>query len=443
MRVRTAKQRAQRIELDYFKRAHGLKRWNVLLSLALPLAALLWVSVYAAAGSHAPYSAGPVSSAHTFAELRCEVCHSDPRSPRPMFRAHTTDAACLTCHDAPTHAVNQTHEPACASCHQDHRGRIQLAKIEDGFCVDCHADLKTTQGAPKLAATVDGFPSGHPEFAAVKPGARDPAQLPFNHAVHMKDGLRGLPAATSKLECETCHRLEGLRGGAKIRGPATTGLMAPVSYERDCASCHPLFFDERIDQAAPHVKPEQVRAFVQQALAGYIREHPGDISRPDSAFRRMPLNFPRPPEPPARNAEEWVTRRVAADERLLWTKTCAECHAIAEASAGRSPIASASAGLPVYAATNITARWMPRSTFDHTPHLMLICSSCHQAEASTKTSDVLLPNQAVCATCHASPRRPLRLGSDRAESRCIECHQYHEWTKRHPITPPYSLTDFK
>jgi Class III cytochrome C family len=433
MRVRTAKQRAQRIELDYFKRAHGLKRWKVLLSLALPLAALLWVSAYAAAGNRAPYSAGPVSSAHTFAELRCEVCHSDPRSPRPIFRAHTTDAACLTCHDAPTHTVNQTHEPACASCHQDHRGRIQLAKIEDGFCVDCHADLKTTRGAPKVAAAVDGFPVRHPEFAAVKGGAQDPGQLRFNHAVHLKDRLRGLKGS-EKLECASCHKLETLKGGAKVRGPATTGLMAPVTYDQNCASCHPLFFDERIDQAAPHVKPEQVRAFVQQALAGYIRKHPGDISRPDSAFRRVPLNFPRPPEPPARNAEEWVTRRAAADERLLWNKTCAECH---------NASGSVSAALPAYAATNIPARWMPRSTFDHTPHLMVTCSSCHRAEASTKTSDVLLPDQAVCATCHASPRRALRLGSDRAESRCIECHQYHDWTKRHPVTPPYSLTDFK
>ena len=69
MRVRTAKQRAQRIDLNYFKHAHGLKRWRILLSLALPLAALLWVTAYAAAGSRTPYSAGPVSSAHAFAEI--------------------------------------------------------------------------------------------------------------------------------------------------------------------------------------------------------------------------------------------------------------------------------------------------------------------------------------------------------------------------------------
>jgi hypothetical protein len=215
--------------------------------------------------------------------------------------------------------------------------------------------------------------------------------------------------------------------------------MAPISYDQNCASCHPLFFDERIEQAAPHVRPETVRASVQRALAEYIRQNPGDITKPDSAFRRVPLNFPRLPEPPARSAQEWVERRVAADERLLWNKTCAECH---ERDLRPAPAATP-AGLPQYAPTNVTKQWMPRAAFDHRPHLMVRCSDCHTAEVSTKTADVLLPNQAVCATCHAAAKGTLRPGSGQAEGRCFECHQYHDWTKSHPLTPSYSLTDFK
>ena len=211
--------------------------------------------------------------------------------------------------------------------------------------------------------------------------------------------------------------------------------MAPVTYEAHCASCHPLFFDERIEQEAPHAKPEVVRAFVQQTLAAYIRAHPEDIAKPDTAFRRVPLNFPRPPEPPARNAPEWVGRRAAADERRLWDKTCVECHE----TASRVPT---SAGYPALLPTNMTKRWMPLATYDHTPHRMLTCVSCHQAEASTKTSDVLLPKQAVCATCHA-PAQKLRPASGQAENRCFECHRHHDWTKSQAIIPPYSLTDFK
>src|SRR5687767_15929322 len=100
MRVRTAKTLAERIDLYYFKRATGLRRWRYLLSAALPLVAVIWVSVFAASGNRMPYSAGPVSAAHAFAEYRCEVCHAgaadrgtpgDPRMPRLGFRSHTTD----------------------------------------------------------------------------------------------------------------------------------------------------------------------------------------------------------------------------------------------------------------------------------------------------------------------------------------------------------------
>src|SRR5918993_4400336 len=105
MRVRTAKQRAQRIDLYYFRHAKGMRRWRYLLSAALPIAVLLWVSAFAAAGSRTPYSAGPVSSAHAFAETRCEVCHISENA-TAGFRAHTSDKACMTCHDAPKHAEN-------------------------------------------------------------------------------------------------------------------------------------------------------------------------------------------------------------------------------------------------------------------------------------------------------------------------------------------------
>lgn len=448
MRVRTAKKLAQRIDLYYFRRARGLRRWRLVLSAALPLAALLWISVFAAAGSRQPFSAGPVSSAHAFAELRCEVCHTGggsrtPGDPR-AFRAHTTDAACTTCHDAPAHAANMTPAPACAACHEEHRGRVRLASTSDGFCTGCHTGLQTTHGEPGIAKNVGSFPGGHPEFAAARPGARDAARIRFNHAVHMKDGVRG-PNGPETLACSTCHTPELSRPRPGAKRVAATGLMAPVAYAENCARCHPLFFDERIEQPVPHVEPGPVRAFVQRALADYIAAHPGDISSPDTAVRRVPLNFPRPPEPPARNAGEWVARRAAADERLLWNKTCVECHepASARAAAGQAGTTGPEGPLPAYAPTNVPAQWMPRAAFDHAPHGMIRCASCHAAEGSTKTSDVLMPNQAACASCHTASKGGLRPGAGQAESRCFECHRYHDWTKSHPVTPSYSLTDFK
>jgi len=421
MRVRTAKQRAQRIDLYYFKQSHGLRRWRILLSIALPIAALVWIGGVAAAGSRKPYSAGPVSRAHAFAEARCDVCHRTETG----FRRHTTDTACLTCHDAPAHAANQTPPPACSVCHRDHQGRVELSKTDDRFCVDCHGDLQTTHGEPTVAKSVKPFPAGHPEFAAVRQGAQDPGRIKFNHAVHMKDTLRG-PNRPETLTCPTCHMPDMPRTVANPKRPSGTGLMARITYRQQCARCHPLFFDERIAQEAPHDTPDTVRAFVQQALATYIRENPQDLTRSEEDVRRVPLNFPRPAEPPARTPQEWAARRTSFDERILWNKTCAECHVVSSI---------AGDGMPTYEKSHMTTQWMPRAAFNHTPHSMVTCESCHAARASTKTSDVLLPNQATCATCHAP--------SKGAEHRCFECHRYHDWTKTRLVPSAYTLTDFK
>lgn len=445
MRVRTAKTLAERIDLHYFKRAHGMRRWRILLSAAAPLAALLWVAALTASGSRTAYSPGPVSAAHAFAEKRCEVCHASSAGPQ-TFRSHTTDTACLACHDGPAHAPNQVSTPACASCHQEHRGRVQLAKTGAEFCVDCHGDLKTTNGDPKVAKQVGAFPAKHPEFAAVRTGTSDPARVRFNHAVHNKADLRG-PNGPERLACTTCHAPEAMPAVRGAKRPAATGVMTPVTYQQNCARCHPLFFDERLDRVTPHAEPAVVRGFVRQALADYIRANPDDITKPEAGLRRVPLNFPRPPEPPARNADEWIARRAAADERLLWNKTCVECHSAFGAGAPSAGPGSAGAspgtdGLPVYAPTNITRRWMPRAAFDHSPHRMVTCSSCHAAEASTKTSDVLLPASAICASCHSGTgRTPGREAA--AESRCFECHRYHDWTKARPVTPSWSVADLK
>src|SRR6185437_6728030 len=112
------------------------------------------------------------------------------------------------------------------------------------------------------------------------------------------------PNGPEKLDCASCHTPASAvaTSSGKV---VTTGLMAPVKYQQQCARCHPIFFDERVAQEAPHDTPEIVRAFVQKALATYIAKNPRDISKPDSAFRRVPLNFPRPQEPVARTPAEW------------------------------------------------------------------------------------------------------------------------------------------
>src|SRR5262249_54988074 len=151
-----------------------------------------------------------------------------------------------------------------------------------------------------------------------------------------------------------------------------------------------LLFDERIDPPAPHDQPDLVRRFVRESLRTYIAAHPSDISKPDPPSRRVPLNFPRPQEPPARSADEWVDRKAARAENLLWQRACAYCHQI-EWPAGSPAAASArgSGPLPRVVPVGLRKVWMGKARFRHAPHLLLECGSCHDARASRASADVL------------------------------------------------------
>ena len=430
-RTRTAKALAQRIDLNYFKRPHPFRRWKWILSIAVPAAALLWLGGSAAGGSKAPYSSGPVSASHQIFGDKCERCHVTQVR---IFRAHVTDNMCVSCHDAPAHKPNQTSTPGCASCHLEHRGAIRLASTADRDCVQCHRDLATTTGRVTIARTVGAFTDAHPEFAARRQGATDRAVLKFNHELHMKADLRG-PKGAMQLECVTCHvpavsqpsapRSRPRRRGLGEGGP--TDNMAPITYAKDCASCHQLFFDPLIDAVAPHDVPEKVHAVVTQALREFIAKNPAQIGKPDPVRGRIPVNFPEPMRP-VRNAAEWVDARTVNVERLLWSKTCAECHTLDVLGPGLAPVGPA---LPRVVPTNVPAGWMPRARFDHVSHQLTSCASCHAARNSRETSDVLMPTIATCQQCHKTSRG--------AESRCFECHGYHDWKNAKPVRPGFEL----
>jgi predicted CXXCH cytochrome family protein len=193
-------------------------------------------------------------------------------------------------------------------------------------------------------------------------------------------------------------------------------------------------FDERIEQPAPHDEPVVVRAFVEQALRAYIATHPGDIGKPDPPSRRVPLNFPRPQEPVARTADEWVERKTARAEDLLWRRACRYCHEVNGLTASAAANA-AGRPLPVIARVALKATWMPRAHFDHAPHRLVTCDSCHAAAQSRETADVLMPPAATCAVCHAPDKG--------AESRCFECHAYHDKTRSHPVAPRFRVQEFR
>ncbi|MBI3670167.1 MAG: hypothetical protein HY237_10355 [Acidobacteria bacterium] len=436
---RTTRKLAQRINLNYFERPHPLRRWRLLLSLALPAAAVLWLGWHGAARDNRVYSSGALSSAHAVLAAECGLCHI---SRAGVFREHANDQACLACHDGPIHHANQTFTPSCASCHAEHRGPVRLAAISDRNCTQCHANLQARSGPPAYERIIEGFSARHPQIGVLRTGKGDPGTIKLNHMLHMKPIRVGPNGPITQLECEDCHRTPAMNepwrfaetkpaitpAAAKpdpLAPAPTRALMTPPKYAKTCAACHLLTFDRRFqdNEVVPHDTPEVIHGFLVKKFAAYVAAHPLElrvVREPDRSVTGRPV----PASVRVLTPLQWVAERTAEAEELLWRKTCKQCHALHFPSG---------AALPQVASSNITVRWMPQAVFDHEKHRMMTCVSCHAgADTSQATSDVLLPGIATCRSCHHP-------GEDAAGARCFECHTYHDWSKEKSVKGRYAF----
>lgn len=451
-RARTTKKLAQRIDLNYFKRPTPLKRAKLSLSLALTLLAVFWFAWRGLSGDRRAYSSGRLSRAHAVLEKECAACHVRQAG---AFSAKAADSACLDCHDGPAHHSSKVASPDCATCHTEHRGLASLSAVGDQACYSCHTDLESSHPGTRYAPQISDFKKSHPEFAALRPvagvPASDPATIKLNHAIHMRPIRRGPNGALVTLECGNCHRPAAVTSDltysdAKYRAATVsykdadqllpvsieslkppkpfTGreLMAPVKFANACAACHLLTFDQRFDDGVPHDKPGVVQAFLVKKFQQYIATHAGDVRVQRDPGRDL-SGKPLPPQIRVLTPAQWVAERIADAEELLWRKTCKQCHTLT----------TQSSGLPQVAAANVRTQWTPHAKFDHDAHRGFSCVSCHaKALTSTESSDILLPGISTCKTCHAP-------GPAHADSRCSECHTYHDWSKRKEVTPKFTL----
>ncbi len=450
-RTRTTKKLAQRIDLNYFKRPTPYKRAKLWLCVLVPIFALLWIGWRGVSRDSRVYSSGRMSGAHAVLEKQCAVCHLQKAG---EFSSKAADGACLACHDGPIHHESQIKAdvPECATCHVEHRGRINIRAASNQSCAECHRELKTTNAVAHYATHIRTLEDGHPEFTALRPGAKDPSTILLNHAIHMKPIRRGPNGPIVQLECSDCHR--GTSVGAQwtygesrfmtanvaykdddvllpLRGESLSPqrnlggreFMAPVRFATACAGCHSLAFDKRIDEPVPHDRPEVVRGFVVKKLQEYIAAHPTEVRVVRDPSRDL-TGKPLQPDVLVLTPAQWVAKRTADAEALLWRKTCKQCHKL-EVVDGLS--------LPHVAAARVTQRWLPHAKFDHDAHRGFSCVDCHaKAVSSKESSDILVPGIANCQTCHAA-------GPEHAESRCFECHTYHDWSKRKEVKPMFTL----
>jgi hypothetical protein len=471
-RTRTTKKLAQRIDLNYFKRPTSLKRAKFWLSAGLPAIALVWIAWHGFARDSRVYSSGRMSEAHAVLEAQCTACHLQTAG---AFSAKASDAACSACHDGPLHHAALTNAAGCATCHTEHRGRVDIVAAKNESCAQCHGDLKTSNGVrSRYAAHIESLQNGHPEFAPLRREAnrvRLPTTVRLNHAIHMKPIRRGPNGPNVQLECGNCHRpsaaspdltysdgryvtatvsygnRSGLLPDTGILQPAkpATGreLMAPVKFATACAGCHLLTFDRRLDLGVPHDEPKVVHAFLIAAFSEYIRAHPAELREAVEPGRDL-TGRPMAANTRVYTPNQWVASRVYDAEQLLWRKTCAQCHELSIRLAGAAPPVAPWLTVspeqiltaPIFPEIQLAADpgpRMPHAKFDHDAHRGFACEGCHlKALSSTETSDVLLPGIAACKTCHAP-------GPEHAESRCFECHTYHDWSKRKEVKPTFML----
>jgi hypothetical protein len=449
-RTRTTKKLAQRIDLNYFKRPTALKRAKFWLSVGLPAIALIWIAWHGFARDSRVYSSGRMSEAHAVLEAQCAACHVQTAG---AFSAKASDAACLSCHDGPIHHAAQTKTIGCAECHTEHRGRVNIATAKNESCAQCHGNLKTSSGAPKYAAHIESFEDGHPEFAVLRENARASGTIRVNHAIHMKPIRRGPNGPSVQLECGDCHQpavtaaewkyadarytsastsyssddlVLTTKAGTLPSPTAPSGRegMAPVKFPTACAGCHSLAFDKRFTEGVPHDKPEVIHAFLLKKFSEYIAAHPAELREVRDPGRDL---TGKPVQAAVRvyTPKEWVAARITDAEELLWRKTCKQCHALTNGAEENN--------LPQVEPARTRVKWMPHAKFDHDAHRGFACANCHEKTlSSTETSDVLLPGIATCKTCHAP-------GPEHAESRCFECHTYHDWSKRKEVQPTFTL----
>ena len=356
--------------------------------------AVLWI----VGADKTAFSPGKLSKAHTKFNNNCTRCHT--------VAWHTVlDTDCLECHKdkKKPHNENQIRTPICIQCHFEHKGNPVLADIEDKFCTQCHSDLKIKGYIPSSTyeTQILSFNSGHPEFAVVarlseqngkmvrvrladKKNLRDNTPIKLNHKKHLDPKLM-----KKNLSCKDCHQVD-------TNGEYTL----PIEYERNCAGsgCHTLDVktrSSRVTVIVPHEETKMVRDFLQKFYTESAINNANRIGLGNASA-----------------IKQWVSQNVKeAENSLFKEKKCDECHTIEVADSGLSKVVE----------PQIPFRWLPHSTFDHDLHvktLNLKCSSCHEAEKSEMTTDVLMPSIDKCQECH-SPEGG-------AKTECVLCHLYHQ-----------------
>ena len=406
------------------------------------------------------WNSGPISLLHSNLKSDCKSCHVDG------WEA-VTDTTCLDCHvELKDHAAPQLMQRSkpettgfetalndisekfgrpvdrCTSCHVEHNDRAHIMPVSQSLCSDCHADLEKNLPDTKLLNVAD-FGTAHPQFrpsVITSPSYDKPLStrlsldddpkgfsgLKFPHDIHLsKTSAVAKMASTldpkfdfnDGVGCLDCHREEA--GGA---------LFEPVNMTEDCAMCHSIIFedDDGYARTLRHGEPEEViasmRDFYESKALGNIRDAEMNTTtrrRPGRANQIRDLNRR---ELAFKQADNRTVEKV--DAIFSEGGACYDCHVIDR------PVEISSLEFKVRP-ISLNDAFYPLSPFNHEEHEIkgLSCNTCHKAETSKTSNDVLLPKIEVCRDCHIgedSYREGGNFAHGKFPTNCLTCHAFHD-----------------
>jgi predicted CXXCH cytochrome family protein len=362
------------------------------------------------------WSSGPLARNHSHLETDCAACHVGGF-------VRVRDQECTACHatvgrhTAEDVRLDELESVRCADCHREHQGDAGLLQAGLERCTSCHGDLKRRFGETMLldvrslaahpevrpAIVVEPISADRVRVSLADLGSadgedaiRERSGLAFSHTAHLAPGLAGADGEPVDLGCGDCHVADA--GGE---------LMQPIEFERHCQSCHGLEFDRGSDRQAPHENVETVRRAIVEFYASLALG-----AGPSGPARRK--EAPPPEDRPG--AKAWVEERAtAAQRRLLGSNgACALCHTF-EGEAGAAKV------VPVVVPPNANApRWFVLARFEHGPHELAGCTSCHDVSQASDSGAVAIPGIEVCRNCHGDGDTTGEVASS-----CITCHGFH------------------
>lgn len=424
----------------------NIRLWSFLLSVALVVLCLLVPILFGPTAFHSGWTSragrteadgrwsgqwihpasfwtvGEMSKGHVAFGGDCSACHESA-----FVRVRSS--ACQSCHTqtgphADPHRTPMTDMSAerCESCHIEHMGQAIATRNDPAGCIECHRDLKKVAPETTLKNVTD-FAGGHPNFAPAlvadaksgglkrfamdDPKAEDHGNLRFTHMTHVKLPAIQKRGAEQGGTCALCHQ----------PAPGGTGFK-PVSFDRDCASCHTLQFEPRHPEwRLPHGHPDEVASriagfYAGAALAGEKFEAPRSdlFARPGAP----------PPAPAPTGAAMVSSQTAAAMMSSIARSACGQCHVTTPPASGAP--ATAWTVEPVL----VPDHFLTKAAFRHDKHETTPCQTCHAAETSNGGPLQTLPGIEVCRGCH-SGNEP---APQRVTTSCVTCHSFHTPLKR-------------